>query len=312
MSDAKLKLGLVGLGKIAVDQHLPSISETGLFDLVGIVSQRGLTVPGARTFATQAEMLAAMPELTAVASCTPPSVRHDATIEALQAGKHVLIEKPPTASVAELADMISVAASTGRTLFATWHSQFNGAVDQAASILQARPPAQVNIIWKEDVRRWHPGQEWIWQAGGFGVFDPGINALSILVKIMPNPIFVATSDMVFPSNRDTPIAASLKLRSHGVDAVHAEFDWRQEGEQTWTISVTLRDGGTLVLTNGGTRLFVDGQPVLAEADQEYRHIYRRFHELITQAKSDVDARPLNIVADAMLLGVRRETDAFNW
>ena len=33
--------------------------------------------------------------------------------------------------------------------------------------------------------RWHPGQEWIWQAGGFGVFDPGINALSIVTRILP-------------------------------------------------------------------------------------------------------------------------------
>ena len=42
------------------------------------------------------------------------------------------------------------------------------------------------VTWKEDVRHWHPGQQWIWEAGGFGVFDPGINALSIVTKIMPD------------------------------------------------------------------------------------------------------------------------------
>lgn len=312
MTHRKFKLGLIGLGKIAIDQHLPSIAETGLFDLIGIVSQRGLTVPGARTFATQAEMLAALPDLDAVANCTPPSVRHDATIEALLAGKDVLIEKPPTASVAELADMSAVAHLSGRVLFATWHSQFNAAVDLAEGILKKRAPKSVSIIWKEDVRRWHPGQEWIWQAGGFGVFDPGINALSVLVKIMPQPVFVDASQMLFPANRETPIAVNLALRSKGVSVMSAEFDWRQEGEQTWTISIELQDGGTLVLTHGGTKLFIDGKPEHAEADQEYRHIYRKFAKLIETRKSDIDARPLHIVADAMLLGTRRVTDAFHW
>ena len=306
----KPTLGLVGVGKIAIDQHIPSIAETGLFDLVAVVSQRGIAVPGAQTFTSQADMLAAMPSLDAVANCTPPHVRHAPAIAALAAGKHLLIEKPPTASVAELADMEAAARSAGKTLFATWHSQFNPAVDKAAAILKVRPPKSVHITWKEDVRRWHPGQEWIWEAGGFGVFDPGINALSILVKIMPAPVFLTSADLLFPANRDTPIAVALALR--GRASVTAEFDWRQEGEQTWTIDAALADGGALQLTHGGTRLFVDGVPDVAEADQEYRSIYRRFHGLIASGQSDVDARPLHLVADAMLMGKRQQTAAFTW
>ncbi len=309
---AKPTLGLVGIGKIAIDQHIPSIAETGLFDLVAVVSQRGVEVPGAKTFRTQVEMLAAMPTLDAVANCTPPHVRHAATIEALRAGKHVLIEKPPTASVAELADMSAAAAKAGRTLFATWHSQFNPAVDKAAGILKSRAPGSVTITWKEDVRRWHPGQEWIWHPGGFGVFDPGINALSILVKIMPAPVFVDQAELLFPENRATPIAVSMRMRAAGVDVINAEFDWRQQGEQTWTIDIALRDGGSLKLTHGGTRLFIDGQADISDSDQEYRHIYRRFHALMSKSESDVDARPLHIVADGMLMGERRVTAAFNW
>ena len=310
----KIKLGLVGVGKIAVDQHIPSIAETELFDLVAVVSQRGTELPGVRTFKSQSDMLAAMPELEAVANCTPPAVRHAATIEALKAGKHVLIEKPPTSSVAELADMTATAEQMQRTLFATWHSQFNPAVDQAAQILKTRKPAKVSIIWKEDVRRWHPGQEWIWLAGGFGVFDPGINALSILVKILPEPVFVHKADLLFPQNRDTPIAAHIVMGGaplSGLD-VTAEFDWRQEGEQTWTIEVGLSDGGTLTLTHGGTRLFVDGTAAITEKDAEYRHIYRHFASLIRTSSRDIDARPLYLVADSLLMGRRQVTDAFDW
>jgi D-galactose 1-dehydrogenase len=79
---ARPSLALVGIGKIAVDQHIPSIAETGTFNLVAVVSRGGAAVPGARTFRSQAELFAAMPDLDAIANCTPPHIRHAATIVA--------------------------------------------------------------------------------------------------------------------------------------------------------------------------------------------------------------------------------------
>ena len=60
------------------------------------------------------------------------------------------------------------------------------------------------------MRRWHPGQEWIWKAGGFGVFDPGINALSIATHIIPKSFFVTSAILDFPDNRQAPIAAVVR------------------------------------------------------------------------------------------------------
>ena len=311
----KTKLALVGVGKIAIDQHLPSIAETGLFELAGVVSQRGITVPGVPTYRSQAELFAAQPDVVAVANCTPPHVRHGFAVEALAAGKHLLIEKPPTASVAELDDMVRVATRQRRTLYATWHSRYNAGVDQAAEIMRTRPIDTVSVTWKEDVRRWHPGQDWVFEPGGFGVFDPGINALSIVTAIMPYPIFVVGADLHFPANRATPIAADLTFRAPadaGLKAMSCSFDWRQQGEQTWTILVGFKDGGSLELTHGGTRLSVDGAAKVAEPDSEYRRIYRRFHKLIAEGARDVDASPLQLVADAYMMGRRHEVAAFAW
>ncbi|MFX5656779.1 hypothetical protein ABTE24_21610, partial [Acinetobacter baumannii] len=56
--------------------------------------------------------------------------------------------------------------------------------------LQEHAPRKVKVIWREDVRHWHPDQEWIWQPGGLGVFDPGINALSIVTEILPQAMFL--------------------------------------------------------------------------------------------------------------------------
>jgi D-galactose 1-dehydrogenase len=82
-------IGVIGIGKITQDQHLPVIAKDARFKLAGLVSQRGLQQPGVPTFRTPAELYAALPDLDAVAICTPPSVRHAIAREALDAGKHV-------------------------------------------------------------------------------------------------------------------------------------------------------------------------------------------------------------------------------
>lgn len=308
-------LGLVGVGKIARDQHLPSIAETARFDLAALVSPEGVTLPGVPTFRSQAEMLAALPDLDAVAICTPPGVRHGLTVEALRAGKHTLIEKPPAATVSELHDLAGEAERAGRTLFTAWHSQFNPAVDATRALLAEGGIRSVAVTWREDVRRWHPGQDWIFAAGGFGVFDPGINALSILTRILPVPVFVQAAELLVPENRDTPIEARLDFRpaSGAVSGpVTAHFDFLQLGEQTWSIAVEMADGRRLDLTRGGASLAVDGVVTVAEPDTEYRRIYRHFRDLIDRGVSDVDATPLHLIADAYSVGRRRSVAAFDW
>ncbi|WP_075217669.1 Gfo/Idh/MocA family protein [Mongoliimonas terrestris] len=311
----KPKLAITGVGKIAVDQHIPSIAETETFELAALVIPRGPAHQTLPTYRSQAEMLATHPDIAAVAICTPPDVRHALVAEALHAGRHVLMEKPPTASLMELEDLRTLAERAERTLFATWHSQFNPAVEAARDRLAGQRIRTVTVTWKEDVRHWHPGQDWIWRAGGFGVFDPGINALSILTRVLPFTPFVASAELLFPANRDTPIAVDLTFKQPMAEAgshFTAAFDWRQEGEQTWTIDVEPADGPRVTLVRGGTCLMVDGTPVVDDPDREYRAIYRRFRDLVETGTSDVDAAPLRLVADAYLMGRRRETDAFLW
>jgi len=217
----------------------------------------------------------------------------------------VLLEKPPTATVSELVDLAATAERAQKVLFATWHAQFNPAVDEARRRLAGQPVRRLQITWKEDVKRWHPGQTWIWAAGGFGVFDPGINALSIVTKILPEPVFVRSAELAFPANADAPIAATLDF-STGRDGpdLRADFDWRQTGEQIWDIDVETDAGLRLALSGGGHRLTIDGRVVVDEPPAEYEAIYRRFAELLDQGRSDIQDAPLRLVADAFLVGRR--------
>jgi D-galactose 1-dehydrogenase len=303
-----IRLAIVGLGKIARDQHIPAIAGTEGIELVAVAS-RNASIDGVAHFATLDELLAAAPDVDAVALCTPPQVRRAQAAAALKARKHVLLEKPPGATVSELTPLIAAARQTGRTLFATWHSRFAPAVEPARAFLADRQIKSVVVEWKEDVKVWHPGQAWIWEPGGLGVFDPGINALSILTRILPRPFFLTQAELSFPQNRTAPIAANLVFSDDTGLPIRAEFDWRQTGPQTWDIGVDT-DAGRLILSSGGSHLAHDGRILVDEKQSEYRGIYRRFVELIVNGVSDVDLSPLVHVADAFMLGRRRDVEPF--
>ncbi|WP_442953887.1 Gfo/Idh/MocA family protein [Pararhizobium sp.] len=304
-----IKIAIVGVGKIVRDQHLPAIANNADFELIATASRNG-TVDGIRSFTAIEDMLAAVPEIEAVSLCMPPQYRYAAAHTALEAGKHVFLEKPPGATLSEVADLEALADSKGLSLFASWHSRFAPAVEAAKTFLASTTIHNVQVIWKEDVRHWHPNQDWIWAAGGLGVFDPGINALSIVTHILPRPVFITGATLEFPENRDAPIAADLRFTdAEGLDMT-AAFDWRQTGKQSWDI-VASTGAGDMVLSEGGAKLSVGGKLVHDEPEAEYPSLYRRFAEIVKAGQSDVDLSPLRHVADAFMLGRRKFVDAFH-
>ncbi len=153
----------------------------------------------------------------------------------------------------------------------------------------------------------------MFQPGGLGVFDPGINALSSLTAILPASPFITSAELMFPANRDTPIAATLAMTDAAGVPMDVRFDWRQTGEQTWEIDVDT-DAGTLKLTQGGSALDLAGTVIPPHDDPhvEYRGLYRHFAELVAARAVDFDVRPIELLADAFMLGKRTEVAAFDW
>lgn len=303
-----IKIGIVGLGKIARDQHLPALEANPNYELVAVAS-RNASLNDVAHFATLNEMLEALDELDAVALCTPPAVRYGQARLALAKGKHVLLEKPPGATLSEVEDLARQAEAVDRTLFATWHSRYAPAVAPAREWLASRAIRSVDIEWKEDVRVWHPGQTWIWQPGGMGVFDPGINALSIVTAVLPRPFFLREAELQVPENCQAPIAAKLTFSDAEALPIRADLDFLQSGPQTWDIHIET-DAGRLSLCKGGSQLYIDGQLEHEAPEQEYPGLYARFAELIGQGRSEVDVAPLRHVADAFLLGRRQIVEPF--
>ncbi len=308
----KTKVALVGIGKIALDQHVPALAASPDFTLAATVSRRG-SVPGVEAHTDFAAFLEARPDISVVSLCMPPVPRYDYAEAALLAGRHVMLEKPPGATLAEVHALQALAAERGLTLYAAWHSRMAHAVAAAKAWLADKTVQKAHITWREDVRKWHPGQDWVFEPGGMGVFDPGINALSILTEILPQPVHLTAATLEFPANRQTPIAAQLAFTGH----VTADFDWRQEGLQTWDITVETDRGpmrGPMALRMGGNVLEIDGQPSTGQNSimGEYPALYARMADLIRTKTSEVDLAPMTHVADAMTLGHRVTVDPFHF
>lgn len=297
-----VNIAIVGMGKIARGQHLPSIAANSAFKLVAVSSPHH-KLDGVPNFPTLDVMLREVPSIDAVVICTSPQVRYDIAWHALNHRKHVMLEKPPGATLSEVQALVELAERQNVSLFAAWPSREAAAVESAREWLTSRHLNRVVVTWKEDVRIGHRAQHWIWEAGGLGVFDPGINALSILTAIMPGTVMLREATLSYPSNCETPIAARLLLNSHRGVPIDVEFDFLQTGAPTWDITVETDNGG-LLLTKGGSLMYVDGHSVVDSTDHEYNRLYTRFETLVRERSVDVDIAPLRLVADAFMNGRR--------
>lgn len=295
-------IAVVGLGAIAQKRHLPTIADDPAFRLVAAASLDGAAPPGVPLYRDHRAMLAAHPEIAAVIITTPPGPRHQVALDALAAGRHVLLEKPPTATLGEMEHVAGRARQAGKVLHTAWHSQYNAAIDAARARIAGRRLATLSVIWREDVEKYHPGQDWIWRPGGFGVMDAGINALSILTKLLDPPLFVAGARLRIATGAATPIAAEVRMHDGAGADMTGLFDWSWKGEDQREIHLETTDGMKLALTASGGRLSVDGAVVHDAPRQEYPDMYRHFDRLLRAGESFIDTAPLRLVADILLMG----------
>lgn len=291
-----IRIGIVGFGKIARDQHVSAIRNNPSFELTALISRSppGGDVPA---FTSLEEAFAAGLNLDAVAICTPPDVRLAQCRVASEHGCAILLEKPPAVTAGDALALKRMADEAGVPIFASWHSRFAPMIAQAMAWSEKHSLRRGQINWHEDARKWHPGQEWLWRQGGFGVFDPGINALSILTALYPLPWSVSGSHFDVPENVEMPLSACFTLHA-GEARMEAALDFRVTAEEVWSIHLEADGGETLDLSEGGAALCINNGPISRAESREYAGLYQQFAELIRTGESDFDTSPLEIAEAA--------------
>lgn len=110
---SKLKVGFVGCGGIANNKHLPSLQALGRADLVAFCdikqeaaekTAKKYGTEDAKVFTDYKELLKL--DLDAVYVCTPNRSHKEITVAALEAGKHVMCEKPMAINYEEAKAML--------------------------------------------------------------------------------------------------------------------------------------------------------------------------------------------------------------
>lgn len=136
-----LRVALVGLGRIG-RTHLRVLTETDAAEVVGVfdintalANERSQEAGVQHVYASWQELLRD-DDVQCVAVLLPHDVHEQYAVEALEAGKHVVCEKPLAPTLAECARMIAAARRTGRRLFPVHNRVFNPAVEKMAEILR--------------------------------------------------------------------------------------------------------------------------------------------------------------------------------
>jgi D-galactose 1-dehydrogenase len=305
------RIGIVGLGQIARKRHVPTILADANFTLAGLADLGGGEAIAGLPIHNDHQAMFAASAMDAVAICTPPAARFAIARDALLSGKHVLLEKPPAATMGEAEALVQLAARCGRVVYASWHSQCNLAVEAARLFLADKHLARLRVDWHEDFRVYHPDQDWIWQADGLGVFDMAINALSVISRLFSPPPFVQSAELHIAANHAAPLATTIRFGAlDGAGPLELHANWGHVGPDQRELRMTTRCGHELALLDSGGTLVIDGKVTVQEVRAEYPMLYVRFAELLRRGEGEADLTPLQMTLDTLALGKRMTLPRF--
>jgi len=193
-----LRVGIIGAGAIARDVHIPGYLKKGKkVEIVAVADvaleraeevAKNFAIPHA--FGSYQEMLKEV-ELDAVSVCVPNKFHAEATIAALEAGCHVLCEKPPAMTVAEAESMVKAANDSGKFLTYGFHYRFTPEVEIAKTFIDADElgeiySARVHAIRRRGIPGWGVFTNKELQGGG-PLIDIGVHMLDTALYLMGYP-----------------------------------------------------------------------------------------------------------------------------
>jgi 1,5-anhydro-D-fructose reductase (1,5-anhydro-D-mannitol-forming) len=147
-----IRWGIIGAGDIANTKVIPAIKATRQAELVHVMARREERAArmaakhDAARHSTQPESVWADRDVDAVYIATPPHLHAEQTVSALQAGKHVLCEKPMAMSEAEGQAMIEAAEAASKKLAIAHQMRFHNSYRRARELLAQNLIGRINVI----------------------------------------------------------------------------------------------------------------------------------------------------------------------
>ena len=128
-------IAFAGIGKIACDAHVPALNDSAEWELAATI-RRNAKIDCVDGYEDIDSFLDARPDIGTVSLALPPGPRYDYAAKAVQAGRNVMLEKPPGRTLSECETVADLAREAGVTLYASWHSRMGRAVSEVAARLR--------------------------------------------------------------------------------------------------------------------------------------------------------------------------------
>ncbi len=215
----KIRVGIIGTGGIS-HSHIRSFQKIEGVEIVAgcdikkdVLKTVAETYNIPHTFSNYKDLLA-MKEIDAVSVCTPNYFHATPTIEALKAGKHVIVEKPMSMTVKESEAMVATAKETGRKLVIGFQLRFSPQAQTIKRAIDAGELGKVLYARTQALRRrgipnWGVfGQKKL--QGGGPMIDIGVHIIEVTHYLMgkPKPVSVSASTYTYLGNKSSNIRST--------------------------------------------------------------------------------------------------------
>jgi predicted dehydrogenase len=295
----KYGFGLIGCGRIARN-HLKAITSLPEAQLAAVcdIDPGRLTEAadqyGSHAYSDYREMLQD-PAVQLVNICTPSGLHAKIAVDAMNAGKHVLVEKPMAMSLKEASAMIATAEKNGVKLGVVHQNRFNKAIVKLRQALDAGQfgrltHAAITIRWNRD-KHYYDQASWrgTWAQDGGCLMNQSIHNIDLLQWMMGpvESVFAYTATNARAIEGEDAAVALLKFRSGAFATLEASTTiYPRNLEETLHIfgtEGTAGIGGIAVNKIEAWRFEgVDETAVLAEQDKEPPSVYGFGHYGIIQ------------------------------
>ncbi len=298
----KLRVGIVGAGAIGTRSHLPGYQRDPRTEVVALCDpnkDRARAIADEhnipRIFTDYREMLR-VAELDLVSVCTPNALHAPITITALEAGVHVLCEKPMARTGAEAQAMVSAANRTGCKLTIGFHNRFRPPSVALKAFVDGGLLGEIYYIAISMLRRsgipgygsWFTSKE---MAGGGALIDAGVHGLDLALWFMGHPRPVSVLGVTF-----SEFGPRRKgLGGWGADIL--EGDQQFDVEDLVVAMVRFENGAVVAIETSWAgysvtheRLQLFGRAGGAELDLSYREVERRLRVF-----TDLENQPVEVL-----------------
>ena len=317
MTVSHLNVAVIGAGAIARSQHLPGWQKVPEARVVAMADASPVALANTADFfgiekrATDYRELLDDPAIDVFDICAPSGLHAEISIAALQAGKHVLCEKPMATSRSDAARMIEASETSGKKLMIGQHMRFDPGVRQLRESVEQFPLGDVYYCRAQWLRRRRlparPGFTSRALSGGGALYDLGVHMLDLGLWMMGNPVVTSVSGATYgwlarrrndigsewgqwdPATIDVEDFAVGMVRFANTSVLNLEASWLgfQPQEEMWQLQLFGTQAGAIwppTQISGETRFKPwDIRP--GERPQDHpgdRPLEKPHHEIIRQ------------------------------